>query len=170
MIKGGRAPHNPALFPWFAGRPQPRPLLPLPAVAWRGTEPSSGLVSGQIHFSQGSESDFSLPGPLDTHPSMCLLSPFTHSLPAKPQQQSLRQKRSRVHCLLALGSQAPPLSLFISPPSRLLLSTCSWARSRPSPQLHQVQMSSLPRPWGNRGADVAPPCVARSRRTEPWGW
>lgn len=58
--------------------------------------------------------------------------PFTHPFPPNPQQQSLRQKKSRIHCLLVLGFQAPPLILlhlpsFPASSSSWCLSTCGFA-------------------------------------------
>lgn len=80
-----------------------------------------------------------------------------------------------MHCLFMLGAQAPPLTLLHLP--SLPASSSSWYLSTwrlgphfgASPQLHQVQMFSLFRPWRSRGAEVAFPWLARTRSTAPWG-
>lgn len=85
-----------------------RPPYPTPTAAWPGLESSSDLVVRAKPFlSLRQVRGTPLLALCAPTLSMCLLHPL--STPPHPslQQQSLRQKKSRVHSLLASGPLAP---------------------------------------------------------------
>lgn len=140
---------------WVCREVSPQAHPPSASGGLAGPEPSSGLISRPNPF---------LPAPLCAHPSMCPLSPFAHPLPPNPRQQSLRQKRRRVHCLLVRGPRHHPTFPSIYPPFPPFLHPgvcpCGWA---PTWSLSAAASGADVQPSqtsGSRGAGVASPWLA----------
>lgn len=102
--------------------------------------------------------------------------PTPHPPPYIPtsRQQSLRQKRSRVHCLLVLGSLARPHSPLCLP-SFPASSSSGPLSARGCTRRGLSRGASRPEvlpasPRGSAGAEVASPPLAGTRRDRPWWW
>lgn len=176
MVKGGRAPHTlplhglPPFLGLQGGLTPGSSLLPLAgprALFWSHMEARPISLRRMIVI---------CPPILSVHPPVHVsVQPVHPPLPTQPPATEPQTKEKQNPLFISVG--VPGTTPHSSPSTLLsrlflvLVSVHLWLcpHSGACPQLHQVQISSPPRPWGSRGADVAFPWLARTRRTAPWG-